>query len=252
MDKGILRLLILAALMAVSVSSLQAGPAQQPVESHVVPLKKISRLGMDKRFETVSGDPTKADAPFVIRIHAEAGYIIMPHRHPVDENIVVVKGSWALGMGDRFNRDGLEPMEVGDYGFVSKKMAHFALSKTYTIIQVHGIGPFMTQWIVPVYELTDKGVLMKTGAEDPGRLTPTSSDGCFDLNLGTSVRGSYGEGVVVGAQCTPSELTQYRIEKSDGEWFWAQRDELKTRGALGEASFRIEATGLPSIHSKRN
>jgi hypothetical protein len=31
-------------------------------------------------------------------------------------------------------------MEVGDYGGVSKKMAHFALSKTYTIIQAHGIG----------------------------------------------------------------------------------------------------------------
>ena len=228
MGRGISMLVILAALMAVSVSSQQAGPAQQPVESHVVPLKKISKVGMDKRFETVSGDPTKADAPFVIRIHAEAGYIIVPHRHPVDENIVVVKGSWALGMGDRFNRDGLEPMEVGDYGFVSKKMAHFALSKTYTIIQVHGIGPFMTQWIVPVYELTDKGVLMKTGADDPGRVTPTSPDGCFDLKLGTSVRGSYGEGVVVGAQCTPSELTQYRIEKLDGERFWAQRSELNT------------------------
>jgi hypothetical protein len=229
MGRGMSMLVILAALMAVSVNSQQAGPAQQPVESHVVPLKKNSELGMDKRLEIVSGDPTKADAPFVIRIHAEAGYIIMPHRHPVDENIVVVKGSWALGMGDRFNRDGLEPMEVGDYGFVSKKMAHFALSKTYTIIQVHGIGPFMTHWIVPVYELTDRGVLMKTGAEDPGRPTPTGPDGCFDLKLGTSVRGSYGEGVVGGAQCTPGELTQYRIEKSDGDRFWAQRDELKTR-----------------------
>jgi hypothetical protein len=50
----------------------------------------------------------------VIRIHAEAGYIIMPHTHPEDENIVVVRGSWALGMGDRFNRGTLEPMEVGD------------------------------------------------------------------------------------------------------------------------------------------
>lgn len=84
----------------------------------MVPLKKFFKLAMDKRFETVSGDPAKAGAPFVIRLHAEAGYIIMPHTHPEDENIVVVKGSWALGMGDRFNRDTLEPMEVGDYGLV--------------------------------------------------------------------------------------------------------------------------------------
>ena len=228
MGKAISVLLILSVATATSVSSQQAGLARQPVESHVVPLKKPSKLEMDKRFETVSGDPAKEGAPFVIRIHAEAGYIIMPHTHSVDENIVVVKGSWALGMGDRFKRDALEPMEVGDYGFAPKKMAHFALSKSYTIIQVHGIGPFTTQWVVAVYELTDKGVLMKATAVDPGRPTPTSPDGCFVLKLGTLVRGSYSKGVVVGAQCTPGELTQYRIEKPDGEHFWAQRDELKT------------------------
>jgi len=226
MGKGVSVVLMIVVLMAVSVGSQQAGSRQQSVQSHVVPLKKLSKLAMDKRFETVSGDPAKEGAPFVIRIHAEAGYIIMPHTHPVDENIVVLKGSWALGMGERFNRDTLEPMEVGDYGFAAKQMTHFALSKSDTIIQVHGIGPFTTQWVVPVYELTDKGVLLKTSASDPGRPTPTNPDGCFILKLGTSVRGSYGEGVVVGAQCTPGELTQYRVEKRDGERFWAQRDEL--------------------------
>ncbi len=228
MGKGMSILLMLVVLMAVSVGSQQAGPSQQPVRSHVVPLKKFAKLAMDKRYETISGDPAKAGAPFVIRIHAEAGYIIMPHTHLVDENIVVVKGSWALGMGERFNRDTLEPMEVGDYGFAAKKMAHFALSRSDTIIQVHGIGPFTTQWVVPMYELADKGVLLKASAGEPGRPVPTSPEGCFVLKLGTPVRGSYGEGVVMGAQCTPGQLTQYRVEKPDGERFWALRDELKT------------------------
>lgn len=164
----------------------------------------------------------------MIRIHAEAGYVIMPHTHPVDENIVVVKGSWALGMGARFSRDTLEPMGVGDYGFVARKMAHFALSKTATIIQVHGIGPFATQWLVPMYELSDEGVLLKVSAVDPGRPVPSGPEGCFVLKLGTPVRSSYGEGVVMGAQCTPGQLTQYRVEKLDGELFWALRDELNT------------------------
>ncbi len=34
--------------------------------------------------------------------------------------------------------------------------------------------------------------------------------------------------VVVGAQCTPGQLTQYRVERADGERFWAQQDELNT------------------------
>jgi hypothetical protein len=228
MRKDASLLLTFVTTMTLLLTLEKATLAQQSEQPNVVPLRTISRLSMDKRYETVSGDPAKAGAPFVIRIYAEAGYIIMPHTHPEDENIVVVKGSWALGMGDRFNRDTLKPMEVGDYGFASKKMAHFALSRTDTIIQVHGIGPFTTQWVVPMYELTDKGVLLKASAGEAGRPTPTTAEGCFALKLGAPVRGSYGEGVVVGAQCTPGQLTQYRVERADGERFWAQQDALNT------------------------
>ena len=119
--------LILVILIAGFVSPQQTGLAQQPAESHVVPLK---RLPGSQRSETVSGDPMKSGAPYVLRLHREAGYIIMPHAHPEDENIVVVKGSWALGMGERYNQHALEPMEVGTYGFAPKKMAHFGFSKT--------------------------------------------------------------------------------------------------------------------------
>jgi hypothetical protein len=69
---------------------------------------------------------------------------------------------------------------------------------------------------------------LKLSPGDPGRPVPTSPEGCFVLKLGIPVRGTYGEGVVVGAQCTPGQLTQYRVEKPGGELFWAQRDELNT------------------------
>jgi hypothetical protein len=225
MSRGGWTLPIMVVLAAASVRSQEAGLAQQPVESHVVPLKEFRR---DHGFETVSGDPAKSGALYVIRIHAEAGYIIMPHTHPEDENIVVVKGSWALGMGERFNGQALEPMELGAYGRAPKKMAHFALSKTDTIIQVHGVGPFTIQNVEPIYQLTERGVLLRTSALEPGHPAPTSPPGCFVLKLGTRVRGSSGEGVVVEAQCTPGQLTQYRVEKPNKDHFWAQGDELNT------------------------
>jgi hypothetical protein len=224
MARRILMLLILVVLTVHSVRSQQGVPAHQTAQASVVPLKKFSPI---HRFETLSGDPAKTGL-YVIRIHAEAGYIIMPHIHPEDENIVVVEGSWAAGMGERFNRGALEPMEVGTYALLPKKMAHFALSKTQTIIQVHGLGPFTPYYVVPNYELTDRGVLLKTILTEPAQSTSTSPPGCFTLKLGTKVRGSYGEGVVIAAQCTPGQLTQYRIEKPDGDHFWAQRDELNT------------------------
>ena len=164
----------------------------------------------------------------MIRIHSEAGYIIMPHTHPEDEHITVLKGTWALGMGDRFNPNALETMEMGGYGLVGKKMAHFGFSKTDAVVQVHGIGPFTTTWITPSYELTDHGVLLSTSANEPGRPTSAVPPDCFELKLGSHAPGTLGEGVVIGAQCTPGQLTQYRIERAAGEIFWAQRGELTT------------------------
>ena len=225
MFKGVSVLLILGISALIPVSSQQAGLGRQSVPSHVVPLKQFP---LDRRFETVSGDPTQPRELYVIRIHAEPGYVVMPHTHPEDEHIVVVKGSWAVGMGDHFNSRALEAMDVGAYALVPKKMAHFAFSRTETIVQVHGIGPFTTHWVVPMYELTDQGVLLETSAAEPGRPTPMSPPGCFDLKLGTRVRSSVNAGVVVAAQCTPGQLTQYRIERPDRERFWAQRDELST------------------------
>jgi len=194
--------------------------------SSVVPLKKFPVEALNKRTEAVRGDRTQPGEPFVIRIHAEAGFIVMPHIHPVDENIVVLKGRWALGMGEHYRKELLEAMEPGDFGFAGHGMAHFALSKTDSIIQVHGIGPFRVKWVIPLYELSDKGVLLIETAEDPGRAPTSVPKDCFALNIGTRVRGSYGEGTLIGAQCTPAELTQYRVQKQDGARFWAQKADL--------------------------
>jgi hypothetical protein len=226
MAKSIPMLLILVVLATLPGRSQQVGRAPQPVPSHTVPLKDFPR---DHRFETVSGDPTKSGALYVIRIHSEMGYIIMSHTHPEEEHITVVKGSWALGMGDRFNPDALETMEVGTYGLVAKKMAHFGFSMTEAIVQVHGIGPFTTTWITPLYALTDQGVLLSTSAADPGRFTSTAPPGCFDLKLGSHASGTHGDGVIIGAECTPGQLTQYRIQEPNGERFWAVRQALTTQ-----------------------
>jgi quercetin dioxygenase-like cupin family protein len=131
-------LFVLAVLTAVSTCTQQAGSVQQSVQSHIVPLKEFAG---GQTFETVSGDPTKPGELFVIRIHREAGYVIMPHTHPIDEHFVVVKGTWAFGMGDHYNPQILETMEVGTYGLAPKNMAHFGLSKTETVNQIHESAP---------------------------------------------------------------------------------------------------------------
>jgi hypothetical protein len=196
-------------------------------DHHVYPLNKF-RPG--QWVEKVSGDFTKPGETFVFRIHQDAGYITLPHTHPIDENITVVKGTWALGMGRRYNPAVLETMDLGTFGVAPKNMPHFALSKTETILQIHGIGPFSAQVVEPVYELTEKGVFSLTSLLLPGTPTSSSPPDCFALKIGAKVRGESGDGIVVGARCSPTnQITQYWVQKTNGERFWATLQELKTR-----------------------
>ena len=212
---------LLLALVLVGNNAKSEGLAH----NGVVPLNKIPS---EQWIEKVWGDSDKPGLPFVIRIHNDAGYVVLPHTHPEDENIAIVQGSWALGMGRRFSRSELEPMELGAFGFVPKKMAHFAYAKIETILQVHGIGPFENNVIDPLYQLTDKGVLLKPSLVKPGVPTPSSPLDCFELKIGARVHGEAGEGIVVGALCSPAnQFTQYWIRKPNSERFWATLQELK-------------------------
>lgn len=164
----------------------------------------------------------------MLRIHQDAGYITLPHVHPIDESITVVKGRWSLGMGRRYDPALLEPMETGAFGMAPKNMAHFALSHTETILQVHGIGPFTSTVVEPVYELTDKGVLSLTSLLLPGHAVSSSPPNCFRLKMNASVSGAPGEGHVVGARCSPTNgITEYWVQQSNGQRFWATFQQLR-------------------------
>ena len=217
----LVRILVLAMPLMLSATTAQS---QDPAAPPVVPLHTWKA---GQWVERVSGDPTKP-GPFVLRVHQDAGYITLPHVHPMDENITVVKGTWALGTGRRFNRSALQPMETGAFGIAPKNMPHFAWSKTETVLQVHGVGPFSSSVVEPVYELTDQGVFSLTSLLMPGVPTSSSPTDCFALKINANVRGAAGVGRVVGARCSPTnKITQYWIEKPDGGRFWATLRELK-------------------------
>ena len=216
------RILALALLLALCGTNAQS---QDPAPHRVVP---IHPMPAGQWVEKVWGDFSMPGEPFVLRIHQDAGYITLPHVHPIDEYITVVRGTWSLGMGRRFNRSALEQMETGAIGMAPKNMSHFAWSQTETILQVHGIGPFTSTVVEPVYELTAEGIFSLTSLLLPGRPTSSSPPDCFTLRINAKVRGEAGEGYVVGARCSPTnQITQYWIQRPTGERFWATLQELK-------------------------
>ena len=98
---------------------------------------------------SVAGDIEAEGSPFVIRLRCAAGTKIPAHWHPTDENVTVLKGIFQVGMGEKFDPAGLQTMNVGDVGSILKEVRHFAFSKTATIVQVHGMGPFRVNWVNP-------------------------------------------------------------------------------------------------------
>jgi quercetin dioxygenase-like cupin family protein len=96
----------------------------------------------------ISGNPAAA-GPFVIRLKVPAGYIIAPHWHPTDEHVTVISGTFALGMGEKIDKATMKEMPAGSYGMLPAEMRHYAMAKTASIVQVHGMGPFVLNYVNP-------------------------------------------------------------------------------------------------------
>ena len=108
-------------------------------------------------FSVVSGDPSKA-GPFVVRAKMPAGYEIKPHWHPTDENVTVLVGRMAVGMGEKFDTAAMKELPTGSYAMLPAKMRHFAMAKTNAFIHMHGQGPFALTYVNP--------------ADDPSKRAP--------------------------------------------------------------------------------
>lgn len=75
--------------------------------------------------------------------------MIAPHWHPTDEHVTVISGTLALGMGEKVDKASMKEMPVGSYGMLPAEMRHYAMAKTAAIVQVHGMGPFVLNYVNP-------------------------------------------------------------------------------------------------------
>ena len=217
--------LLFASYVAAQTLSADSALSEPMAHGGVFPLHKIAE---GVWIEKVAGNMDIPGQAFIIRIHHDPGYVVLPHTHPEDENITVLTGAWALGMGTHVDMSALVPMDQGAVGLVRAKMAHFGYARVETILQVHGIGPFVNLPIDPVFELTSSGVMAKPSLLKPGVPTASSPPNCFKLKIGQHVKSAMRQGVVVGALCSPSNtFTEYWIKKSNGQRFWTTLSDLQ-------------------------
>jgi len=170
----------------------------------VVPLRPMSG-----DVEILYGDPEKAGEPFVMRINELPGTIIPLHKHPVDENITVVQGTWYFTAGDTWDRAALKELKAGDYAFAPAGSTMYGYCPDGAIVQIHGIGPFHIQWLHGSKTLDD-----------------ADAAATFTFRRGARVQTSRGSGVIRNGYAS-GDIIQYEIATEDGRRFMASQDEVR-------------------------
>lgn len=133
-----------AAILAASCGFASAQTTSPAAPTIVTPqtTKWTPGTGMMKGLDVavLSGDPSKS-GPYVLRLRIPANTKLPPHYHGDIENVTVISGALWVGLGDTF--DASKMMELGPGSFVSipANVHHYAMAKSPTVVQIHGIGP---------------------------------------------------------------------------------------------------------------
>lgn len=127
-------------------------------------IKWVPAEGLPKgaQLAVLQGDPSKPGA-FTVRLKAPGNYRIPPHWHTMEENVTVLSGAMFMGEGDKLDTSKARGIKTGGFMHIPAKTHHYAYTKTATVIQVTGEGPFDINWIDPA----DDPANMKKEATKP-------------------------------------------------------------------------------------
>ena len=78
--------------------------------------------------------------------------MLSPHhtaKNEATENVTVIRGAAAVGMGSKWDDAALKDVATGGFFWAAPHMRHFAECKGDTILQVHGVAPFVINFVSP-------------------------------------------------------------------------------------------------------
>ncbi len=100
------------------------------------------------RMAVLQGDPSQPGV-YTVRLEMPAGYVVKPHYHPTDEHVTVISGRFYVGMGDSVDRAKAMALPAGGFITAPANAHHYAFTRTKTVVQVHGMGPFALTYVNP-------------------------------------------------------------------------------------------------------
>lgn len=96
----------------------------------------------------LEGNPAET-GPFTMRVLLPNRYRIPPHYHPAVEHVTVLKGTFRVGMGERFDGAAMTPLPTGTFAALEPGTRHFAEAQGETVVQLHGVGPWSISYVNP-------------------------------------------------------------------------------------------------------
>jgi quercetin dioxygenase-like cupin family protein len=106
-------------------------------------------MGGTARVAIIQGDPMTAGRTYTLRLSCSDGTKIAPHWHPTTENVTVIRGAAAVGMGSKWDDAALKEVPAGGFFWAAPHMTHYAECKGDTILQIHGVAPFVINFVSP-------------------------------------------------------------------------------------------------------
>ena len=93
----------------------------------------------------VWGNPAVPGQPYVQRVRFSPGTFSPPHFHPETRHIVVLKGTWWVGHGPKWDKEATTPVPAGSFVVYHANKIHYDGAKDEEVIlQIIGIGPSAT------------------------------------------------------------------------------------------------------------
>ena len=71
--------------------------------------------------------------------------------------MTVISGSFAAGMGEKFDQAKMKPLPAGGYAVMPAEVRHFAMATTDAVVQVDGQGPFALTYVNPADDPSKRG-----------------------------------------------------------------------------------------------
>jgi quercetin dioxygenase-like cupin family protein len=87
------------------------------------------------------GDPKKGGL-YVNRVKFTPGFKVMPHFHPDERTVVVLSGTFYMGLGEQWDESKMKGYPPGTFLSEPANMPHYTWAKDgEVIIQITGVGP---------------------------------------------------------------------------------------------------------------